>query len=151
MAENKVTPPTPTVTAQVMEVAQSLANVMEQPQPTLGIDLDGCVDEAPIFFNILSTVWPGDVVVITFRQDRATAESDLARFGIRYTELVLVDSLEAKAQVIRDKGVLVYFDDQPEALRDIPPCVSVMLMRNGGNFDFDTRQWLLSERTGRLI
>lgn len=139
MAENKGTPPTPTVKAKVMEVAQALANVMEQPHPTLGLDLDGCVDEAPIFFNVLTTVWPGDVVVITFRQDRATAERDLSRFGIRYSELVLVDSLEAKAHVIRDKGVLVYFDDPPETLRDIPPCVSVMLVRNGGNFDFDTK------------
>lgn len=151
MAEKKAKPATPTVTAQVMEVAQSLANVMEQPHPTLGLDLDGCVDEAPIFFNVLTTVWPGDVVVITFRQDRATAESDLDRFGIRYSELVLVDSLEAKAQVVRDKGVMVYFDDQPETLRDVPSCVNVMLVRNGGNFDFDTKHWVFSERTGRLI
>ena len=47
--------------------------------------------------------------------------------------------------------MLVYFDDQPETLRDIPPCVSVMLVRNGGNFDFDTRRWLFNEQTGRLM
>ena len=44
-----------------------------------------------------------------------------------------------------------YFDDQPETLRDFPPNVNVMLVRNGGNFDFATKQWLFSERTGRLV
>lgn len=136
---------------QVQEVAKALANVMEQPSPTLGIDLDGCVDECPTFFQILTAVWPGDVVVITYRQDQAKAVQDLERFGIRYTQVVLVNSLEAKAGVIRDLGILTYFDDQPETLRDIPPNVNVMLVRNGGNYDFDTKQWLFSERTGRLI
>ena len=64
---------------------------------------------------------------------------------------MLVNSLEAKAEVIRDLGILTYFDDQPETLRDILPNVNVMLVRNEGNFDFDTKQWLFSEQTGRLV
>jgi hypothetical protein len=29
--------------------------------------------------------------------------------------------------------------------------VNVMLVRNGGNFDFDSRLWVLSNKTGKLI
>ena len=138
---------------QVREVAEALVNIYDMPfpAPTLGIDLDGCVDECPVFFGTLTAVWPGDVVVITFRDDHAKAVQDLKKFGIRYTKLVLVKSLEAKAEVIRDLGILTYFDDQPETLRDILPNVNVMLVRNEGNFDFETKQWLFSERTGRLV
>jgi hypothetical protein len=135
----------------VDEVAATLADLMTPPSPTLGLGLDGCIDEAPIFFGILTRLWPGNVIVITLCNDRAKAEADLANYGIRYSELVLVSSLAAKAKVIAEKGVLIYFDDQPETVKHVPSTVNVMLVRNGGNFEFDLRKWLLSKETGRLI
>jgi hypothetical protein len=119
--------------------------------PSLGIDLDGCVDEAPIFFNILTNRWPGKVYVITYRDDRDKAEQFLKEHNIRWDEVILVNSFDEKAKVIADKGILVYFDDQPEMLKDIPPGVNVMLVRNEGNYDFDTKKWLLSKNTGKII
>ncbi len=89
---------------QIHEAAEFAARVVEQPQPTLGIDLDGCVDESS-FFNILTHSWPGDVIVITFRRDREKAIADLKKHGIRYTDVVLVSSFDAKAEVIRERGV----------------------------------------------
>lgn len=121
------------------------------PSPSIGIDLDGTIDEAPIFFHLLTHRWPGKVVIITFRDDRAKAERRLAEFGIRYDELVLVRSLEAKAEEIRDRGILIYFDDQDEALKPVPHQVGIFKIRNGGNFDFDQRRWLYSDRTGRQV
>lgn len=41
---------------QIRHASDVLREVVRQPQPTLGIDLDGCVDESPVFFNILSHV-----------------------------------------------------------------------------------------------
>lgn len=35
-------------------------------------------------------------------------------------ELVLVNSFDEKAEVIAEKGIGIYFDDQPEMLKDIP-------------------------------
>jgi pantothenate kinase len=119
--------------------------------PILGIDLDGCVDEAPIFFRTLTSVWPGKVIVITFRDDRQKAINVLDSFGIRYDEVVLVNTFDAKSEVIIKKGVNTYFDDQPEMLRNIPASVNVMLVRNEGNFDFDDRKWMLSNKTGKII
>lgn len=121
------------------------------PPPNLGLDLDGLLDEAHTFFTLLASIWPGNVVVISYRNDYAKAEADLERLGIKYDELVLVDSFDAKADVIAEKNVGVYFDDQPEMLKNVPEGVHVFLYRNGGNYDFDDRLWLFSGRTARLI
>lgn len=123
----------------------------EIPHPSLGIDLDGCVDESPIFFSILTNYWPGQVYVVTFRQDREKAIADLAKFNIKYNELVIASSFNAKSKIIIEKGILVYFDDQPEMLKDIPSTVNVMLVRNEGNFCFDNKLWMLSDATGKII
>ncbi len=127
------------------------AELTEVSSPAIGLDLDGCIDEAPHFFWVLSNMWPGKVFVVSYRSDRAKAEADLSKFGIRYDELILVNSLDAKAKVIAEKGILVFFDDQPETLKDLPPTVNVMLVRNGGNFDFVEKLWMFSERTGKLV
>lgn len=136
---------------QIRQARDVLPDVVSQPQPTLGIDLDGCVDESPTFFNILSHAWPGYVVVITFRSDRDKAVADLEKHGIRYSDVVLVSSFDAKAEVIAERDISYYIDDQPEMLKNVAPNVGVMLFRNEGNFDFEDRRWMLSEKTGKLV
>lgn len=117
----------------------------------IGLDLDGCIDEAPHFFAPLSHLWLGDVYVITYRRDFAKAKEYVESFQIRYTELILVERFEDKATVIADKNISVYFDDQDEMLMHIPDDVTVLKIRNGGNFDPMSRQWLYSTKTGRQI
>ena len=136
---------------QIRNARDVLLDVVSQPKPTLGIDLDGCVDESPAFFNILSHVWPGDVIVVTYRSDRDKAVADLETNGIRFTDVVLVNSFDAKADVIAERGISFYIDDQPEMLKNIPTSVAVMLFRNEGNFDFDERKWMFSSQTGRMV
>ena len=119
--------------------------------PTLDIDLDGTIDEACSFFQILSNSWPGDVVIVTYRKDREKTVADLARYGIKYDEIILVNSLADKARVVQERGVAVYFDDQDECLQGIPEGVKVFKFRNGGNFDFGRQRWLYSKRTGKQI
>lgn len=130
------------------EMAIIAANELTEA-PTLGLDLDGVIDEAPRFFRLLTQIWPGRVVVVTLRDDKAQAEADLALHGVWYDEMVLVERLDAKAAVIVEKGISVYIDDQAETLKDVPEEISVMLFRNGGNFE--DRRWIMSEETGRLI
>jgi hypothetical protein len=36
-------------------------------------------------------------------------------------------------------------------LMHIPKGVTVLKIRNGGNFDFESRKWLFSDVTGRVI
>ena len=57
MADNK---------QEIKQVAEVLAGLFGMPQPSLGIDIDGCIDEAPVFFRILSHRLPGNVYTISF-------------------------------------------------------------------------------------
>ncbi len=118
---------------------------------TLGLDLDGVITEAPEFFSAWTHSWPGKVIVITYRRDRAKAIADLEERNIRYTEVVLVDRFEAKAKVIAEHGVTLYVDDQPEMLKNVPAGVNVMLFRNEGNYDFKDCRWMFSQETGKLV
>ena len=118
---------------------------------TLGLDLDGCITEAPEFFSAWTHSWPGKVIVITFRNDRQKAIDDLTLRNIRYDEVVLVQRMDGKAEVIAKYGVTLYVDDQPEMLKNVPAGVNVMLFRNEGNFDFDDQKWMLSDQTGKLM
>jgi hypothetical protein len=136
---------------QIYAATDVLRNLVDQGTPPIGLDLDGCIDEAPEFFGMLSMVWPGKVFVITYRTDQARAELEVARYGIRCDEVVLVDSFAEKAKVIADRGITVYVDDQDEMLMHIPEGVTVLKIRNGGNYDFEERKWLFSETTGKQI
>ncbi|MCA9070708.1 MAG: hypothetical protein KDA84_17380 [Planctomycetaceae bacterium] len=130
-----------------------MAEIMEQSTSpvNLGLDLDGLLDEATDFFAVLARIWPGKVIIISYRNGYAKAEADLKRLGILYDELILVDSFDGKAAVIVEKNVGIYFDDQPEMLQNIPEGVHVLLFRNGGNFDFEDQRWIFSNRTAKLI
>lgn len=139
-----------TLKEQIHEASKVVQRVVEQPKPALGIDLDGCVDESP-FFQILTQVWPGNVYVVTFRDDHKKAVADCEKHNIRFTEVVLAESMNDKARIIKEKGISFYIDDQPEMLKNVPVDVAVMLFRNDGNFDFDDNKWMLSKKTGKLV
>jgi hypothetical protein len=119
--------------------------------PSLGIDMNGCIDETTRFFQILTKYWPGKIFVVSYNSSRQYAEAELARYDIRYDELILVSSYETKAKVIREKAISVFFDDRPEVLKDICPNTDVMLVRNDGNFDFTDRRWKFSSETGKIV
>jgi uncharacterized HAD superfamily protein len=125
--------------------------MFKENAPTLGLDLDGCITDAPEFFSAWSHSWPGKVFIITYRRDRQKAINDLAEHNIKYDEVILVDRFDGKAAVIADKGVTLYVDDQPEMLKNVPYGVNVMLFRNQGNFDFEVSKWIMSSDTCRLI
>ena len=119
--------------------------------PTLGLDIDGVITDAPEFFSEWSHSWPGRVVVITFRHDREKAIRDLDERKIRYDEVFLVNRFEQKAEVIRRERVSLFVDDQPEILKYIDQQTNVMLFRNEGNYDFKLGLWMFSESTGRML
>ena len=89
--------------------------------------------------------------MITYRSDYQKAKEDVDSYGIKYEELILVDKLDGKADVITEKGITVYFDDQPEMLKNVPKGVQVVLFRNEGNFDFADQRWMMSTVTGKLV
>lgn len=117
----------------------------------IAFDLDGTITDALEFFSTLSKLWNDDVYVITYRDNRRTAVADLKEYDIRYTDVILVNSFEEKAEIVRRLGIGVYFDDMPEMLKHMPEETAVCLFRNEGNFDFEDRRWILSRKTGKIV
>jgi len=121
------------------------------PYPRMGLDLDGLFDEYPIFFKTIASHWPGKVYIITYRDNRETTEAYIKAQNIRCDELILVNSFEEKAEVIERENICLYFDDQPEMLQNVSSNCAVMLVRNGGNFDYEDKKWMFSEKTGKMV
>jgi hypothetical protein len=134
-----------------MNITEILKNVHTVPNPSIGIDLDGTIDESPAFFSILTNLWPGQVYIITYRDDLSGIRSDLAKYNIKYTDIVTVNSFPQKAKEIDRLGISVFFDDMDEVLKHIKSNVTVLKIRNEGNFDYDDKRWVYSEDTGRQI
>jgi len=134
-----------------MTIQEILKNVHTVPNPSIGIDLDGTIDESPVFFSLLSNFWPGKVYIITYRDDLPGIKNDLAKYNIKYTDIISVDSFPQKAKEIDRLGISVFFDDMDEVLKHIKSNVTVLKIRNEGNFDYDDKRWVYSEDTGRQI
>ena len=126
-------------------------NHADDARPILGLDLDGVITEYPKIFQALTHSWPGPVLVITYRDDSEQAKKDAEACGIRFDELILVSSFEEKGRVVRERGVAMYFDDQPEMLVGMPETTAIGLIRNAGNFDFEQDRWIMSNKTARLV
>lgn len=120
------------------------------PYPTLGLDLDGTITESKLFFNVLTNSWPGKIIIVTYRANLDSAIKDLESMYIKYDQVVLAKTMD-KSKIIKEHKIDVYIDDQDEMIYDIPPETTVMKIRNGGNFDFDSKKWLYSSKTGKLI
>lgn len=137
----------------IAEATNTVIEALRVPKapPNLGLDLDGTISQSPEYFKMLTSIWPGKIFIITYRRNFDAARNCVDSFGITYDELILVDTMDGKAAVIAEKGVDVYYDDQPEMLHNVPENVQVFLVRNGGNFDFEDRLWIMSDRTAKLI
>lgn len=141
-----------TLKDKIHNVAEVLAKIAEIPQePALGIDIDGTIDEAPFFFRFLSHAWRGPIYAITRRNDYDQAARDVQILGVKVDRIILVSSFAEKAKHIKDLNIKVFFDDMDEVLMHIPEGVVVFKIRNGGNFDYESRQWLYSDETGKKL
>lgn len=131
-----------------MVVTDALKGIFDLGPPSLGIDLDGTIDEAPEFFSELSRSWPGMVYLITYRDDGKKALEDAEKHGVRVDAVVLVKSFEEKAQKIKELQITTFFDDMDEVLQHVAPECKVFKIRNEGNFNFESKRWLYSKNTG---
>jgi len=104
----------------------------------IGLDIDGAINRHPQFFAFMSqTLMQAgyEVVVITFREDRASATDDLAAWGIRYGQLVTwsfqadggEDMYAGKDRRCHTLRVDILFDDDPLVLCRLPPAILGMM------------------------
>ena len=122
----------------------------------VALDIDGTISEHPELFALLSAAMRAAghaVVVLTYRDpERAEhTKAQLAAWRISYDEIVFAGSLSGKGELCRRHGIDVFIDDQDECIVGVPEGVLVLKVRNGGNFDFDTRKWLSTARLTELL
>jgi hypothetical protein len=122
----------------------------------IGLDLDGLLDEQPEFFAFLTACLRGRghfVAILTYRdpESRERTEKFLAGLGVEFDELHFARSLADKGRLCRELAIDVYFDDQDECIQDVGEATIVFKIRNGGNFDFEARQWLSTGSLTRLL
>jgi hypothetical protein len=122
----------------------------------VALDIDGTISEHPEFFAVLSVALRAAghrVLILTYRDPArlpATREQ-LASWGVQFDELVIAASLEGKGELCATHGVDLFFDDQDECIAAVPERVLVCKVRNGGNFDFQSRRWLSTSRLTKLL
>lgn len=114
----------------------------------LGLDVDGTITEWPEFFRNLSKSWPGRVSIVSYRSDREKLVDLLNELDVYYDDIHLVKTMD-KSDTLIELGINVYIDDQDECLFNIPNNITVMKVRNGGNFH--NGKWLYSDETGILL
>ena len=131
-----------------MDIIKNLSS--NDHYPILGVDLDGTITDGLLVFKIMMDTWPGKVIVITYREDAEKAKAYLDDNYIKYDKLILAKDMD-KSEIIKNEGVDLYIDDQDEMIQNIPEDVTVLKMRNGGNFDYDDKKWLYSKKTGKEI
>lgn len=109
------------------------------PSLTIALDIDETITAHPGFFAFLSqaAVAAGHtVLIITFREDRKTAEADLSGWGITWTKLITSSFAEHmehgvdewKGWVCREHGVDIFFDDMAEVMEHVDDSVMCCLV-----------------------
>lgn len=122
----------------------------------VALDIDGTISEHPELFSLLSAALRAGghtVVVLTFRDpERADhTKAQLAGWGVAFDELVFARSLDAKGELCRLHAIDVFIDDQDECIVGVPENVLVLKVRNGGNFDYESRKWLSTSKMTELL
>ena len=87
---------------QITEALEALSVI---PYPSLGIDLDGPLDDQAIFFRLLAHHWPGKVIGFSTVSVRGT-QMLVEQLKLHCDDLIVAESAEAKANAIARSGVL---------------------------------------------
>ncbi|VTS08070.1 hypothetical protein [Tuwongella immobilis] len=122
----------------------------------VALDIDGTISEHPQFFAWLSQQLQQaghSVLILTFRDParEAHTRAELTNWGIVFDALVFAESMTAKGPLCGIHGVELLFEDQDECIVNVPERVLVFKIRNGGNFDFDSQQWVSTARLTQLL
>ncbi len=96
----------------------------------VALDIDDTITRHPAFFAFLSKALLDaghEVVILTFREDRASTAADLAGWGIVYTHLI-TSTLDAhfkhgvnawKGAMCKQHRIDLFFEDSMEVLRHV--------------------------------
>ncbi len=115
-------------------------------QPVLGLDFVGTISDFPQFFEILTSVWKGTIVIISFCDTVEEIVPYLHRFNIRYDKIIAVSKDVSKAKIIEEENIDFFFDDGAANHVDLPAKVASFLVRGIGNFDYSRKLWKMDRK-----
>lgn len=121
----------------------------------IALDIDGTIEEQPVFFCLLTHAFSAaghEIVVLSGRAPKSgSTEQALEGYKIKYDRVVYASSMEQKANLCKEMGVDILFDDEDEIITAVDEKTTVYKVRNDANFDFSDRKWLSTERLTRLL
>lgn len=112
----------------------------------VGLDMDGTITDHPAFFSALSYSDKFEIHIITGRsldEHKDQTIEELKQYDIKYHAIHFVDAVwEKKGEVCKKLGIQIMFDDMDEFIKHISESTMVFKVRNGGNWNEKTKQWL---------
>ena len=101
------------------QVIEALEAVSVIPYPSLGIDLDGPLDDHAIFFRVLAHHWPGKVIGFSTVSVRGT-ELIVEQLKLHCDDLIVAENTDAKADAIIRRGVLAVVSHDFNVVMQLP-------------------------------
>ena len=111
----------------------------------IAIDIDGTItDNARFFARISSHFCARNVYIFTGRDYREAEETEieLQKCGISYNKLLHAKNWQDKGRLCQAYDIDILFEDQDEYIEHVPITTMVFKVRNEGNFNFRSGQWL---------
>ena len=120
----------------------------------IGLDLDNTINENSntiALFSLLTNALKNkaEIHIITSREDSEKSKQEtileLDKYSIHYDKLIITSD---KHNYIINNGITVYVDDTDEFFQKLPENITVLKIREPGNFDFDKHKWIYGDKTG---
>lgn len=118
----------------------------------IAIDIDGTIDISPVsieFFKKLTKSLDAKIFILTNRNpsnySRQCTSRELDGMGIKYDHLIITAD---KVKCILDNDINIFFENTDEYFLDLPESVIVFKARESMNFDFSSKRWYFSNKTG---
>ena len=127
---------------------------MKKEKLKIGIDLDNTINDNAntiALFSLLTNALKdkAEIHIITSRENseksRQETIEELDKYVIHYDKLTITSD---KHSYIIDNGITVFVDDTDETFLNLPENITVLKIREPGNFDFDHHKWIYGNKTG---
>ena len=120
----------------------------------IGIDIDNTINESSNTIALFSLITNAlrdkvEIHIITSREksegSKKETMAELDEYGIYYDELKITSD---KYNYIMNNGINIFIDDTDEFFIHLPESVTVLKIRESGNFDFNQHKWVYGDKTG---
>ena len=83
---------------------------MKNPAIGLGIDYE-IVCQCPVFFQVLTKVWPGRICIFVWQNNAEEAEQYLNKIEIKSDFIIPVNNKEELQKMFTDNGIAYYYSE----------------------------------------